>query len=64
MLEMPTMLTIKETAEKSGYSYNTIRAMCLKDEIVHIRRGRITYVNWDMFVRYLSGEKSPEATHD
>ena len=53
---MPTMLTIKETSHRSGFPESTLRKMCFKNEIIYIKRGRITYINWDRFVDYLNGE--------
>jgi hypothetical protein len=51
---IPEMLTIKETAERSGLSYDSIRKRCLRGEIVCIRNGRKFYVNWEKFVEYLN----------
>ena len=62
--EMPTMLTIKETAERSGFPYSTIRKKCLRGEIIHIKCGRVTYVNWEKFLQYCNGELETEGDND
>ena len=52
---VPEMLTIKETAIRSGLSYDSIRKKCLCGEIVCIKNGRKFFVNWGKFVEYLNG---------
>jgi len=54
-MRVPTMLTIKETSEKSGLPYSTIRKKCLCDEITYIKAGRKFLVNWEKFLEYLNG---------
>lgn len=55
MNEVPVMLTIKETSEKSGLPYSAIRKMCLCDEITYIKLGRKFLINWNKFLEYLNG---------
>ena len=55
MNEVPVMLTIKETSEKSGLPYSAIRKKCLCGEVVCIRCGRKFLVNWNKFLEYLNG---------
>ncbi|MBR2761872.1 MAG: helix-turn-helix domain-containing protein [Solobacterium sp.] len=55
--KVPTMLTIRETAERTGLSYGIVRRLCLRREIVTVKSGRKTYVNFDRFVDYLNGER-------
>ena len=57
MNEVPVMLTIKETSEKSGLPYSFIRKKCRNNEIVHIMTGRKFLVNWDRFLDYLNGRE-------
>lgn len=57
MNNIPVMLTIKETAEKSGLPYSAIRKMCLCNEITYIKLGRKFLVNWNKFLEYLNGEE-------
>lgn len=52
---IPTMLTIAETAKRTGLSYNSIRQLCLSDEIVYIKVGAKYLINFDKFVDYLNG---------
>ena len=61
-MKVPTMLTIKETSEKSGLPYSSIRKMCLNDEITYIKIGRKFLVNWERFLQFLNGGE--EATDD
>lgn len=57
MNDIPTMLTIKETSEKSGLPYSAIRKMCLCGKITHIKTGRKFLVNWNRFLDYLNGKE-------
>jgi DNA binding domain, excisionase family len=52
---VPTMLTIAETAKRTGLSYNNIRQLCLNNEIVYIKAGTKYLINFDKFVDYLNG---------
>ena len=52
---IPEMLTIQQTADRSGLSYDSIRKKCLCGEIVCIKNGRKFYVNWGKFIEYLNG---------
>ena len=56
MTEVPVMLTIRETSEKSGLPYSAIRKKCLCGEITFIRCGRKILVNWNKFLDYLNGQ--------
>lgn len=60
---MPEMLSPEEVSERSGFPYSTIRKMCLKGEIVHIRVGRRYYINWDKFCQRLNGELTDKEGH-
>lgn len=51
---VPEMLTIKECADRSGLSYDSIRKMVLSDKIVYIKVGRKTLINWSKFLEYLN----------
>ena len=53
---MPTMLTIKETAAKSGLSYGTIRRWCINGVFKgFVKAGSKTLINYDRFVEFLNG---------
>ena len=58
---IPEMLTIAQTAERSGLSYDSIRKKCLTREIVCIRNGRKYLVNWGRFLDYLNGSEVSDA---
>ena len=61
MSEMiPAMLTIKETANKTGLSYEYIRKLCIQEKIVFVRSGRKYLVNFDRFMDFLN---TGEASH-
>lgn len=52
----PTMLTIKNCAERTGLSYDYIRKLCLQNKIVYIRAGNKYLVNFEKFIDFLNGE--------
>lgn len=52
--KIPEMITIRETSNRSGLSYDSIRKKCLCGEIVCIRNGSKFFVNWDKFLEYLN----------
>lgn len=53
-MTIPTMMTVQETSNATGISYDRIRKMCLQGEIVHIRMGTKILVNMEKFVEYLN----------
>ena len=52
--EVPIMLTIKETADRTGLSYDYIRKLCLQRKIVFVRTGKKYLVNYSQFIEYLN----------
>ena len=54
--DVPTMLTIRETADRTGVSYDCIRKLCIQREIVHIKAGTKYLVNYEKFCEYLLNE--------
>ena len=54
VIDIPIMLTIKETAERTGLSYDYIRKLCLQRKIVFIRTGKKYLVNYSQFIEYLN----------
>lgn len=56
-LKIPEMLSIKETTEKTGMSYDAIRNLCLQNKIVYIRAGAKYLINMDKFVEFLNGNE-------
>lgn len=53
---MPTMLTIKKAAEKTGLPYEYIRKLCVQGKIVFVRSGNKYFINMDKFAQFLNGE--------
>ena len=53
IINIPTMLTIKETAKKTGLAEHYIRQLVLKNEICYIKAGRKYLVNLEKLVDYL-----------
>ena len=60
MPQTPSMMTIKETAQKSGLSQSYLRRLIKAGKIVHINTGRKYLINWDRLMEYLNrGECAP-----
>ena len=58
---VPTMLTIKETAQRTNLAEHYIRGLCLQNKIVHVLCGRKYLINFERFIDFLNeGEKAPE----
>ena len=56
---VPTMLTMEETAKRTGLSYEYIRKLCKNGKIVFVKSGRKYLINFTRFVEYLNtGEGS------
>lgn len=51
---IPEMITIKETASRTGLSYEFIRKLCLNNEIVFVKTGTRYLVNFNKFIDYLN----------
>lgn len=58
-LKIPQMLTLKEAVEKTGLSYNLLRAKALSGEIVSIRAGKKILINFDKLIEYLNSGSIP-----
>ena len=55
----PTMLTINQTADRSGLARHYIRQLCVQNKIVYIKAGNKYLINFDRFVEFLNtGESS------
>lgn len=54
MDNIPTMLTLREAAARTGLSYDYLRKACLRGDIVHVRAGCKFLVNFDKLVDYLN----------
>ena len=56
--EVPVMLPIKDVSAKTGISYESIRYLCLTNQITFIRVGRSGgkyLINYKKFIEYLNG---------
>lgn len=55
----PIMLTIKETAKRSGLAQHYIRQLCWENKICYRRAGNKYLIHWQKFIEYLNqGENS------
>ena len=55
-MKVPTMVSLREAASKTGLSYDYLRKACLNDEIVHVKCGKKFLINLEKLVDYLNGE--------
>lgn len=53
--QVPTMITITQAAAETGLSYDHLRKLCLRGEIVHVRAGRKFLINKEKLVGFLNG---------
>lgn len=56
---IPEMITLKEAAERSQFSYGQLRRLCLSGSIHCIRMGKRFLINWSKFgedLNVLKGE--------
>lgn len=54
--EVPVMLSIKETSARTGISYESIRYLCLTNQITFVRVGRSGgkyLINYKRFLEFL-----------
>ena len=58
--KIPEMLTLRETAKRTGLSYYYLRNQCLAGKIVHIRAGAKILINFDRLIAMLNGEKEDQ----
>ena len=54
MDNIPTMLTINQTAERSGLAMHYIRQLCLQGKITYCLAGNKYLINFEKFVEYLN----------
>jgi excisionase family DNA binding protein len=59
MSMIPTMLTINQTAERSGLAMHYIRQLCLQGKITYCRAGSKYLINFEKFVEYLNAGENP-----
>ena len=56
MNDVPTMLTVRQTAETCNVSEHFIRQLIRENRIVYVTAGSKFLVNLEKFVGYLNGE--------
>ena len=52
--EVPTMVTLKEAAARTGMSYDFLRKGCLSEQFAHVRCGSKILINFDKLVETLN----------
>ena len=50
----PTMLTIRETAERTGHAVHYIRQLCLQGKIIYRKAGNKFLINYEKFIEFLN----------
>lgn len=53
-IKVPTMITIREAARRTGVSYDFVWKLCRSNQIVYIRAGKKFLVNFEKFVEFLN----------
>ena len=61
-MQTPTMLTIKEAAEKSGLANHYLRQLCLQHKIVYVNCGKKYLLNYEKLIEYLNTGDSTKDT--
>lgn len=62
---VPTMLGIKETAERTGLSEHYIRTLVWAKKIVYVYTGRKYLINYEKFIDFLNrGDEEQAKQHD
>ena len=56
-MNIPLVLTIKETAARAGIPVAFVRRLVAENKVHSVRSGSRFYVNWASLERYLIGEK-------
>ena len=60
MSGFPTMLTISQTAERSGLAKHYIRQLCIQNKICFVRSGQKYLINFEKFADYLNAGNSTD----
>ncbi len=56
MQKSPTMLTVRETSERTGLPTSTLRKWCKLEQIVYVSAGKKVLINYDKLLDFLNGE--------
>jgi len=59
-----TMLTVKQTAERSGLAVHFIRQLCHQGKICFVMAGNKSLINYEKFCDYLDTGDSPAPRKD
>ena len=54
MKDIPTMLTVNETAERCNLAKHYVRQLCLQKKIICHKAGNKYLINYDKFIDYLN----------
>lgn len=57
---LPRMLTLKEAAKMTPFSYYALRKMCLSGRVAHVRNSGKIYINVDSLARLMNGGQTIE----
>ena len=55
---IPTMLTIKETAKRSGLAQHYLRSLCTNNKIIYVKCGTKYLINFDKLIDFLNGNNT------
>ena len=53
-LKIPTMLTLREAARRTGLSYDYLRKACNRNELIHIRCGNRIFLNLEKLIEHMN----------
>lgn len=53
-IKVPTMITIREAAKRTGVSYDFVWKLCRSNQIVYVKAGKKFLVNFEKFVEFLN----------
>ena len=53
-IKIPTMLSLREAAKRTGLSYDYLRKACNRNEIVHVRCGNKILINLEKLIEHLN----------
>lgn len=51
---IPEMVSITEASKRTGLSYELLRQLCIRKEIVHIKSGRKYLINFTALCSFLN----------
>lgn len=64
LLKAPTMKTVKEIMDETGFSYRHLVRLCHEDKIVYIKAGKKFLINYEKFIEYLNtGDKNADSSN-